>query len=369
MRTKTSAWLMSSAVAACLVAAASGSAHAQHITGLQGCANQHQGNAEQRIAACSSVISSGRLADKRLGIAYALRGLAYLDRSDIAHAIGDLDRAIELAPDFAPAYQNRGNAWYACGNFGQALADYDMAIKLDPSTPSPYINRATVRRDVGYLDGALEDYQKAIAMGAERPQLYRDRGELYLRRGDYMHALADFDRAIALGDGNARVAYQRGLAHERLGERDKAIQDYKLALARNKQLADARAALERLTAEDARKHAPEQREAAKPASIAVSAGTPLPPPRAPVTNVAVAEPVNIGLKEPAPASAPAARIKRGHERKPPAKREAALRKPARPLQAQRKPEPRRIAAAPAEPRYYRAGTVPPPGAGFRGLWR
>ena len=76
------------------------------------------------------------------------------------HAIADLNQAVALAPDFAPAYQNRGNAWYARGNYGQAMADYDTAIKLDPNSPSPYVNRATVRRDLGYIDGALRGLSK-----------------------------------------------------------------------------------------------------------------------------------------------------------------------------------------------------------------
>ena len=119
------------------------------------CATQTVGLAAERIAACSRLLDSGRLQDKPLGIAYELRGLAFLDRGDIPHAISDLDRAVELAPDFAPAYQNRGNAWYARGNYGQALADYDATIRIDPNSPSPYVNRATVRRDLGYTDGAL----------------------------------------------------------------------------------------------------------------------------------------------------------------------------------------------------------------------
>ena len=98
--------------------------------------------ASYRIDACTAIIASGRLRGEALGVAYALRGLAHLDRGDIPHAIGDLNHAIELAPDFAPAYQNRGNAWYARGNFGQALADYDKTIELDPNSPSPYVNRA-----------------------------------------------------------------------------------------------------------------------------------------------------------------------------------------------------------------------------------
>ena len=80
------------------------------------------------------MLNSGRLRGSPAGVAYALRGLAYLDRGDIAHAIADLNQAVALAPDFAPAYQNRGNAWYARGNYGQAIADYDATIKLDPNS-------------------------------------------------------------------------------------------------------------------------------------------------------------------------------------------------------------------------------------------
>lgn len=121
------------------------------------CATQTENLAPYRIQSCTQIIGTGKLSGEALGVAYAMRGLAYLDRSDIAHAIGDFNRAIDLAPDFAPAYQNRGNAWYARGNFGQAIADYDKAIALDPGSASPYINRAAVRRDLGYNDGALED--------------------------------------------------------------------------------------------------------------------------------------------------------------------------------------------------------------------
>jgi len=101
------------------------------------CATETENTADDRIAACGKLLESGRLGGKPLGVAYGLRGLAFLDRGDIPHAIADLNRAVELAPDFAPAYQNRGNAWYARGNYGQALADYDATIQIDPNSPSP----------------------------------------------------------------------------------------------------------------------------------------------------------------------------------------------------------------------------------------
>ena len=131
-------------------------AHAQlSMQDIRTCSMQTEDAADQRIAACSAMINSGHLRGEPAGVAYSLRGLAFLDRGDIPHAISDFDQAVALAPDFAPAYQNRGNAWYARGNYGRAIADYDETIKLDPNSASPYVNRATVRRDLGYIDGAL----------------------------------------------------------------------------------------------------------------------------------------------------------------------------------------------------------------------
>jgi len=189
------------------------------------CADQTESMAEQRIAACSRMIESGRIRGKQEGVAYDLRGLAYLDRGDIADAIADLNKAITLAPDFAPAYQNRGNAWYARGNYGQALADYDMAIKLDPKAPASYINRATVRRDLGYVDGAFEDYKTAISLGADNARLYSGRAQLYLRQRDYPHALADFDHALKL-DASAENYAARARAKQDSGDFDGALADY-----------------------------------------------------------------------------------------------------------------------------------------------
>ena len=192
------------------------------------CTTQTETLSNERIAACTRIMNTSRLQGKPLGVAYGLRGLAFLDRGDIPHAIADLNRAVELAPDFAPAYQNRGNAWYARGNYGQALADYDKTIALDPNSPSPYVNRAAVRRDLGYNDGALEDYQKAINLRANHAGSYSGRGQLYLRQKDYARAVGDFDHSVRL-DPSADNYMLRAKAHEASGELDAALHDYQEA--------------------------------------------------------------------------------------------------------------------------------------------
>src|SRR3569833_3282622 len=228
------AWMLRTAgiAAIALACAQPGPAAPAHTRDLQECATQTQSLAAQRIAACTKLLQSGRLKGKPLGVTYGLRGLAYLDRGDVPHAIGDLDTAVRLAPDFAPAYQNRGNAWYARGNFGQALSDYDATIKLDPDSPSPYIIRAAVRRDLGYNEGALEDYGRAISLGSNRAGAYRGRGELYLRAGDSAKALADFDRALKL-DPDASTFMLRAQAREAGKDLNGALGDYQEAAHRD----------------------------------------------------------------------------------------------------------------------------------------
>lgn len=196
------------------------------------CATQTEDLAPYRINSCTSIIGTGKLKGEALGVAYALRGLAYLDRHDIAHAIGDLNRAVDLAPDFAPAYQNRGNAWYARGNFGQAIADYDKAIALDPSSASPYINRAAVKRDLGYNDGALADYEKAIALRPNHANAYSGRGQLYMRQNNYGRALEDFSNAARLAP-EADTFMLRAQAREASNDLDGAIRDYEESFRRN----------------------------------------------------------------------------------------------------------------------------------------
>jgi hypothetical protein len=70
---------------------------------VRSCADQTESAATQRIAACTALLKSRGVSGKPAGVAYAMRGLAYLDRGDIPNGISDLDKAIDLAPDFEPA--------------------------------------------------------------------------------------------------------------------------------------------------------------------------------------------------------------------------------------------------------------------------
>ena len=60
-------------------------------------------------------------------------------------AIEDIERAIELYPDFAEAYYNRGNLMAISGRLPEAYDDYTRAIERDPNLGEAYYNRGLVQ--------------------------------------------------------------------------------------------------------------------------------------------------------------------------------------------------------------------------------
>ena len=54
---------------------------------------------------------------------------------DLQGARDALDRAIELAPDYAPALGARGDVRRALGDREGAIADYDAFLRLSPTAP------------------------------------------------------------------------------------------------------------------------------------------------------------------------------------------------------------------------------------------
>jgi tetratricopeptide (TPR) repeat protein len=79
-----------------------------------------------RIKGCSALI----LRDRADPTTYYNRAIAYEMRGDIDIAIMDYTKAIELAPDYAAAYDNRGRIYARKGDYTRAMADVLMASQL-----------------------------------------------------------------------------------------------------------------------------------------------------------------------------------------------------------------------------------------------
>ena len=92
-------------------------------------------------------------------------GLKY-ERGNQQGAIADYTKAIEINPQYAPAYYNRGFAKdEGLGDHQGAIADYNKAIAINPQDATAYSNRGIAKELVGDLKGACADWKEASSLG------------------------------------------------------------------------------------------------------------------------------------------------------------------------------------------------------------
>lgn len=129
---------------------------------------------------------------------YVGLGNGYFTQGNFNTAIIVYSCALEVNPNYAPAFVSRGFAYAALGNQASALADYNQALELNPDLLSGYINRGILYTTQGRFGLALTDFELVIALDAENAIAYNNRGVVHAAEGDYELAIADFQMAIEL---------------------------------------------------------------------------------------------------------------------------------------------------------------------------
>jgi tetratricopeptide (TPR) repeat protein len=96
-------------------------------------------------------------------------GDADFDRGDCEAAVAAYTRAIAVDPTYAEAYNNRAYTRMRQQRYELALPDLDRAIELRPDYVNALLNRGDVRNYYYAVDRrrAVEDYDRIIALGPE----------------------------------------------------------------------------------------------------------------------------------------------------------------------------------------------------------
>ena len=162
--------------------------------------------------------------------AYNNRGVVYSNKEEYEKAIADYNRAIELDSDFACVYNNRGVVYSNKEEYEKAIADYNRAIELDSDFAGAYYNRGNAYYNKEEYEKAFADYNRAIELDRDFSESYHNRGFAYNYLEEYEKAIADYNRALELDPDDARAYHDRGNAYYYKEEYEKAIADYTRAI-------------------------------------------------------------------------------------------------------------------------------------------
>jgi tetratricopeptide (TPR) repeat protein len=167
---------------------------------------------------------------KKQTAVYLFRGISFFNHYKADEAILELNKAIELDPQYALTFSHRADAYKDKGQFQEALADYGKALELAPKYATAYLNRANLYADNSDFDRAIADYRRALEVEPANILAYYSRGNTYAKQGHYGQAIADYNALLEINPLYPHAYVRMGLAYEKLDRTKDALAIYKAYL-------------------------------------------------------------------------------------------------------------------------------------------
>ena len=129
------------------------------------------------------------------------------------------DKALEINPKYANAWDNKGSALHELGKYNEAIECYDNAIRLgttkkeftwyNKGVSSLYV-QLSIKKSIEYCDKALE-------INPKYANAWINKGAVLYNLGKYEKAIECYDKALELDPNDAYALNNKRIALNKLG--------------------------------------------------------------------------------------------------------------------------------------------------------
>jgi len=149
------------------------------------------------------------------------REYGYFDK-----AVEELNKALELDPDYGEAHNDLGYTYLDMGNFENAIEHFKKYASLNPGDANPLDSTAEAYFLMGRLDESISKYKEALEIKPDFYDSYYKIGYIYALKEEPSEAMKWFDKSIAMSPspGVERSGYLwKGFYHHWLGSLEKCL--------------------------------------------------------------------------------------------------------------------------------------------------
>ena len=146
----------------------------------------------------------------------------YEELGDYESALSNIDISIGIDSIDSDYMMERADLLYELGKTKEAISQLDKYIEINPEFFGGYYRRGFYKDNTADYDGAINDYSMSIALEPTFAYAYLGRADMYQLKGEQLLAHKDYEKVIELDSvpGNSSCAQYAFLA---LGQKEKAI--------------------------------------------------------------------------------------------------------------------------------------------------
>jgi tetratricopeptide (TPR) repeat protein len=129
---------------------------------------------------------------------YALHfhlGNLYFDQQQMEKAAQELERSVEIKPDFLKGIVNLGSTYDEMGLLDKALETYEKALALDPDEEKTLCNIGGVHFKKRRVDLALDAFLRALEANPQSQLAHYNLAILFADAGIYGEAITEWQKA------------------------------------------------------------------------------------------------------------------------------------------------------------------------------
>ena len=182
---------------------------------------------DEAIDLAEDAVTKALQIDETLAEAY--NSLAYLQfrlEWNWEAAESNFEKALELKPGFASAYERYGFFLALLGRFDEALPLMLRAQELDPLSASVSTGVGRIYHFSDQYDKAIEQFNRTLELDADYVEAVFARALSYSQMGRYDVAISELEKAIDLSNGRLIIISTLGRVYAMAGLKEDALKTY-----------------------------------------------------------------------------------------------------------------------------------------------
>ena len=176
-------------------------------------------DSDQAAAGSQNTVSVAQMKVPRKARSLYNKAQQHVDKNKLDDASKEIQKALEIAPTYAPALTLRALIAMQRGNAAAAVPDLESAVKNDPTYGLGYIVLGSAYNMQTRYDDAIRILSRAEALAASAWQLHFELSKALLGKGDYQKSLQQAAKAGDLAAADYPPLHLV-MAHAYLGLKD-----------------------------------------------------------------------------------------------------------------------------------------------------